>query len=208
MRYLILALLAATFSIFSLHAQAEDQGGLANPNLIEEAALISLPHVDQALAEAIVAGRPYLNAQALDDVLSAQLDESQRDELYGTLFRRINLNNAPESEILLIPGMNGKMAHEFEEYRPYTSTDQFRREIGKYVSEEEVARLEQYVFIPAHLNQGTEADFKRIPGMTPKMVHEFEEYQPYDSIEEFRREIGKYVDADEVARLESYITLD
>jgi hypothetical protein len=40
------------------------------------------------------------------------------------------------------------------------------------------------------------------------MVHEFEEYQPYENIEEFRREIGKYVDADEVARLESYVTLD
>ena len=37
------------------------------------------------------------------------------------------------------------MAHEFEEYRPYTDLDQFRREIGKYVDEGEVARLERYV---------------------------------------------------------------
>ena len=205
MRYLIPAVLAV---LLSAAAHADNHGGLANPNLIDDSALTSLPHVDEALAAAIIAGRPYLSAQALDDVLSSQLDESQRAELYGRLFRRINLNSAPETEILLIPGMNGKMAHEFEEYRPYTSMDQFRREIGKYVSEEEVARLEQYVFIPAHLNDGTEDDFKRIPGMTPKMVHEFEEYQPYESIEEFRREMGKYVDEDEVARLESYVTLD
>jgi hypothetical protein len=33
-------------------------------------------------------------------------------------------------------------------------------------------------------------------------------YRPYTSIEQFRREIGKYVDGNEVARLESYITLD
>ncbi len=204
MRYLIPTAVAV---LLSVAAQA-DNHGLANPNLIEDTVLTSLPHVDQALADAIVAGRPYLNALALDNVVSAQLDETQRAELYGKLFRRINLNTAPESEILLIPGMNGRMAHEFEEYRPYTSMDQFRREIGKYVSEEEVARLEQYVFIPAHLNEGTEEDFERIPGMTPKMVHEFEEYQPYENIEEFRREIGKYVDADEVARLESYVTLD
>ena len=39
------------------------------------------------------------------------------------------------------------MAHEFEEYRPYTSLEQFRREIGKYVDDEEVARLERYVEI-------------------------------------------------------------
>jgi len=205
MRYLIPAVLATFLSVSAI---ADNHGGLANPNLIEDAALMSLPHVDQGLADAIVAGRPYLNAQELDDVVSVRLDESQRGELYATLFRRINLNDASESEILLIPGMNGKMAHEFEEYRPYTSMDQFRREIGKYVSEAEVARLEQYVFIPAHLNEGTEEHFERIPGMTPKMVHEFEEYQPYENIEEFRREIGKYVDEDEVARLESYVTLD
>jgi len=39
------------------------------------------------------------------------------------------------------------MRHEFEEYRPYTSIEQFRREIGKYVDKAEVARLEKYVMI-------------------------------------------------------------
>jgi hypothetical protein len=39
------------------------------------------------------------------------------------------------------------MRHEFEEYRPYTGMEQFRREIGKYVDDEEVARLERYVMI-------------------------------------------------------------
>ena len=48
----------------------------------------------------------------------------------------------------------------------------------------------------------------RIPGMSKKMAHEFEEYRPYKDMEQFRREIGKYVDEDEVARLESYVTLN
>ena len=39
------------------------------------------------------------------------------------------------------------------------------------------------------------------------MRHEFEEYRPYTSIEQFRREIGKYVDSTEVARLERYVTI-
>jgi radical SAM superfamily enzyme with C-terminal helix-hairpin-helix motif len=104
--------------------------------------------------------------------------------------------------------MTARMAHEFEEYRPYTSLEQFRREIGKYVDENEVARLEQYVFVPMSLNTASSEDFMTIPGMTARMVHEFEEYRPYTSIEQFRREIGKYVDENEVARLESYVTLD
>ena len=100
------------------------------------------------------------------------------------------------------------MAHEFEEYRPYKAMAQFRREIGKYVDEDEVARMEQYVFVPIELNTATEEDILTIPGVGKRMAHEFEEYRPYKAIEQFRREIGKYVDDKEVARLERYVTLE
>ncbi len=73
------------------------------------------------------------------------MDDEQREALYSRLFQPIDLNTASEAEILLIPGMSRKMAHEFEEYRPYKSMEQFRREIGKYVDDDEVARLERYV---------------------------------------------------------------
>jgi DNA uptake protein ComE-like DNA-binding protein len=59
----------------------------------------------------------------------------------------LDLNTASSEEILLIPGVGKRMQHEFEEYRPYRSIEQFRREIGKYVNQQEVARLEQYVSI-------------------------------------------------------------
>ena len=39
------------------------------------------------------------------------------------------------------------MAHEFEEYRPYVDMAQFRREIGKYVDDKELARLERLVYL-------------------------------------------------------------
>jgi hypothetical protein len=39
------------------------------------------------------------------------------------------------------------MLREFKEYRPYKAMQQFRREIGKYVDDKEVARLERYVTI-------------------------------------------------------------
>jgi len=59
----------------------------------------------------------------------------------------ININTATDAEILAIPGMGPRMLREFKEYRPYTSIEQFRREIGKYVDKKEVARLEQYIVI-------------------------------------------------------------
>lgn len=63
------------------------------------------------------------------------------------MFVPIDLNTASDAEILTIPGVGTRMLREFKEYRPYKAMDQFRREIGKYVSKQEVARLERYVAI-------------------------------------------------------------
>ena len=59
----------------------------------------------------------------------------------------IDLNTASDADILTIPGLGNRMLREFKEYRPSTAMEPFRREMGKYVSKEEVARLERYVAI-------------------------------------------------------------
>ena len=61
--------------------------------------------------------------------------------------------------------------------------------------------------VPININTATDAEILKIPGVGPRMLHEFKEYRPYKSIEQFRREIGKYVDKAEVARLEKYIVI-
>jgi radical SAM superfamily enzyme with C-terminal helix-hairpin-helix motif len=99
------------------------------------------------IAAAVVAGRPYSDMTAVDKVLAKTLDEKQRDSVYARVWVPIDLNKASDAEILLIPGIGRRMLHEFKEYRPYTSIEQFRREIGKYVDKDEVARLERYVRI-------------------------------------------------------------
>lgn len=58
-----------------------------------------------------------------------------------------------------------------------------------------------------NLNTGTNAQIALIPGMTTRMIREFLEYRPYRDLATFDREIGKYVNQAEVARLRSYITL-
>ena len=65
----------------------------------------------------------------------------------GAAIKPININTATDAEILRIPGVGPRMLREFKEYRPYTSIEQFRREIGKYVDKAEVARLEKYIVI-------------------------------------------------------------
>lgn len=122
------------------------QQGLLDPNTASREQLASL-QLDSAVVTALVARRPYANMLAVDSVLGTRVDRTQRTALYAKLFKPIDLNTASGAEILLIPGVGPRMRHEFEEYRPYTSIEQFRREMGKYVDKNEVARLEQYVTI-------------------------------------------------------------
>ena len=64
------------------------------------------------------------------------------------------------------------------------------------------------LFVPVNLNTASREDILLIPGVGQRMLHEFLEYRPYKSIAQFQREIGKYVDKTELARLEKYVTLE
>ena len=189
-------------------AQVGRSEGLVNPDLANEKELLSLPHMNATLVKDIMERRPFLKMSDLNSFLAPSLRKEQLAELYGKMFVQINLNTATQEEILLIPGVGKRMLHEFEEYRPYKTLAQFRKEIGKYVDQKELARLEQYVFVPINLNTASEEDILSIPGMGKRMLREFKEYRPYKNIEQFRKEIGKYVDKKEVARLERYVTLN
>jgi DNA uptake protein ComE-like DNA-binding protein len=120
---------------------------IVDANLVTEADLAKLPHMNAALAKAVIGKRPFKSVKDLDNALGS-LTKEQRTELYARLFVPINLNTASDEEILLIPGIGNRMLREFKEYRPYTALAQFHREIGKYVDATELARLEQYVFVP------------------------------------------------------------
>jgi DNA uptake protein ComE-like DNA-binding protein len=122
-------------------------GAFLDPDAATREQLLALPGMDSAAANALVAGRPYADMRAVDRVLTGHLTERERDSVYARLWKPIDLNTASGEEILLIPGVGPRMRHEFEEYRPYRSIEQFRREIGKYVDAQEVARLERYVTI-------------------------------------------------------------
>lgn len=191
-----------------VEAQAGRRGDVLDANTVGERDLRSLPHVTGAVAKGITDRRPFLTTTDFDAFLGQWLTKAQRAALYRRLFVQVDLNTASDAEILLIPGVGNRMLHEFLEYRPYKSLAQFRREIGKYVDDQELARLEQYVFVPLDLNTATDTDILSIPGMGHRKLHELKEYRPYRNLVQFRREIGKYVDDRELARLERYVTLN
>jgi DNA uptake protein ComE-like DNA-binding protein len=207
--FAVVAMLAAVSGFeHRVEAQIGRQQGLIDPNIAAEKDLLALPHLNATIVKGLIERRPFLSMTDLNAFLSASLKKEQLTELYAKMWVHLNLNSATREELLLIPGMGARMVREFFEYRPYKSLDQFRREIGKYVDQKEVARLEQYVFVPINLNTASDADILSIPGLGNRMLREFKEYRPYNNIERFRKEIGKYVNAKEVARLERYVTLN
>lgn len=135
------------FGEVSASGEATASGALVDPNVADEATLAAIPGMTEELAAAVVGARPFANMLEVDALLGETLDEAAREALYNHVFIKLDLNAASDDEIKLIPGVGDRMAHEFEEYRPYDAIERFRREMGKYVDEAEVARLEQYVEI-------------------------------------------------------------
>lgn len=173
-----------------------------NANLATESDLVALG-LSEEVVQKLLAARPFLSMADFNSIIELENTE----ELFKKIFVPFNLNTTEEKDFKMIPGVGDKMAHEFEEYRPYTSILQFKREIGKYVDEQEVARYLNYVFVPVELNTSSEDDIKALPGIGKKMTHEFLEYRPYKNLAQFRKEIGKYVDDKELSRLERFVYL-
>lgn len=210
--HLVAAVVAASsflaVAAFPAAAQVGKSVTIVDANAATEPQLSAIPQLTPAIVKNILSRRPFPSITELDALLGQTLSPEQRTAVYGRLFVHLNLNTATREQILLIPNAGPRMVREFQEYRPYKSLAVFHREIDKYVDDTELARLEQYVFVPLDLNTASDADIQTIPGIGARMLREFKEYRPYKAMEQFRREIGKYVDEKEVARMERYVTIN
>jgi DNA uptake protein ComE-like DNA-binding protein len=191
------------------YAQVGKSLGVADANSVAENDLLGMPHMTPAIVKGLIEKRPFASITDLNAYLLGQkLTAEQAMAFYEKAFVHINLNTATAAEILLVPGAGKRMAHEFEEYRPWKNYAQFDKEIGKYVGAEKTAQLAQYTFIPIKLNTATDADILSIPNAGPRMVREFKEYRPWKTKEQFIKEIGKYVGARDAERMWRYVVID
>ena len=204
----IVTLIALGLTLVTSPAAAQVGKGLLDLNSAPEKELAALPNVTPAIVKGLLEKRPFATiVDANTFLMSQSLTADQLTEIYRKAFVHVNLNTATGEEILLIPGAGKRMVREFAEYRPWKTWAQFDKEIGKYVGDAETNRLKQYVFIPVNLNTASDDDILSIPGAGKRMVREFKEYRPWKSKAQFEKEIGKYVDAKEVARLWRYVVI-
>ena len=119
---------------------------------------------------------------------------------------KLNINTASKEEFLAnIPGFGDRMAHEFDEYRPYKSIQQFRKEIGKYVDQNQVAEYEKYIFVPIDENQSDALTLQQIPGLDANEAQELIAGRPYASRDAFLAKLGEKVSAEELAVAKTYL---
>jgi DNA uptake protein ComE-like DNA-binding protein len=112
---------------------------------------------------------------------------------------KLNLNTATESQLMAtIPGFGKKMAHEFDEYRPYRSIQQFRKEMGKYVGPEVIADYEKYVFVPINPNESDAATLQQIPGLDATEAESLIAGRPYASAQAFLAKLADKISASDL----------
>ena len=68
--------------------------------------------------------------------------------------------------------------------------------------------MEQYVFVPISVNSASDEALLSIPGITPQTLRGLKDHRPYKNVQEFRTEIARYVNAQELGRLERYIIIN
>ena len=128
-------------------------------------------------------------------------------ETAATASTVLDASTVTADQLAGVEGVTPELAAAIVAGQPYADVGAFNAKLLETLSPEQAAAVRETIFVPVNLNTATREQIELIPGMTPKMVHEFEEYRPYEDMAEFDREIGKYVDATEVARFRNYVTL-
>ena len=111
----------------------------------------------------------------------------------------INLNDMSEERLMTtIPGFTELMAHEFLEHQPYPSIQQFRRDVGAHISDEQLTFYEKHVFVPVDINESDGETLKQIPGVDGHVAEELMTNRPYDSQEEFLEILASFLTAEQL----------
>ncbi len=124
----------------------------------------------------------------------------------ATATAKLNLNTVTEDQLMsTIPNFSTRMVREFMEYRPYISIQQFRKEIGKYVSADQVATYEQYVYVPIAVDQADAATLQQLSGVDATIADQLIAGRPYGSSQAFLTKLAGLVSAADAQQAAAYI---
>ncbi len=117
----------------------------------------------------------------------------------------VDANTAPEQDLAKMPNLNPAIAKALVGVRPFKSITELNTFlIGQGLTQEQAMQFYEKAFVHINLNTATREEILLVPGAGNRMTREFAEYRPWKTWAQFEREIGKYVGAQETARLAQY----
>ncbi len=117
----------------------------------------------------------------------------------------VDANTVAEAGLVKMPGMTPAIAKAVVAARPFDNIIALNTFLlGQKLTQAQANELYKSAFIHINLNTASGEETLLVPGAGKRMAHEFAEYRPWKAYAQFDKEIGKYVDAKEVARLAQY----
>ena len=117
----------------------------------------------------------------------------------------VDANTVAEADLAKMPGLTPVIAKAVIAARPFDNIVAFNTFLlGQKLTMDQATELYKSAFIHINLNTATGEEILLVPGAGKRMAREFAEYRPWKSYAQFEKEIGKYVDAKQVARLAQY----
>jgi len=185
-----------------------------DPNSADSETLQQLPGIDEDKASQLIAAVPFADDAAFLAAVSG-LVATEQSTLAATYLAAVasaqttwikyDLNSMTKDQIRSIPGTGDQMVTEFNEYRPYSSIEQFRKEIGKYVEDGVVAAYERYVFVPVAANDADEATLLQLAGVDEDKAKALVDGRPYADNASFLSAVAQQVTADQALLASAYL---
>lgn len=185
-----------------------------NLNTIGEEQILSIPATGDRMVREFLEYRPYVSIGQFRQEIGKYVDPELVAGYGRYVFVPIDPNQADAATLAQLPGLAADEAEQLVAARPFADDQTFLTALAQYVSPEQAEAASGYLaataqdavdWVTFNLNTAAAEQFLTIPGVGDRMLREFQEYRPYGSIETFRQEIGKYVDAAQVAAYEGYV---
>jgi DNA uptake protein ComE-like DNA-binding protein len=149
----------------------------------------------------VTRARSYLAFAFVATLLTAMPALAQVGKSLGV----VDANTAAEADLAAMPSMTPAIAKALVAARPFDSIVALNTFLlGQNLTQEQANAFYAKAFIHINLNTATGEEILLVPGAGKRMAREFAEYRPWKTYAQFDKEIGKYVGAQETARLAQY----
>ena len=163
-----------------------------------------------ALTAALIAGATMLSAcdkapsaDAVKDAAKSAVTPAPKSELIDP--NTIGAFDLAGIEVLSDPAQDAILLA-----RPFATPSAFHAVVSKHADDGLQAMIYEKIFVRVNANTASPEDIMLIPSpLTPKkLAHEVDEYRPYADMRAFERELGKYMNAEEMAQLKRYFFVE